>query len=634
LNRLRLTASAIAATSLSSLGLAGVGTSTAHAASIAPNTGYNGRGFDTCTAPTDAQMDDWYAHSPYHAVGVYLGGVSYTGDATHPPLPCAAPPTDPTNHGGYTPAWVQHQSATGWAMWALYSGSQAKGLAGAGVDPTAVGVTEGTDAIAQAQNLGFAPGTIIFADMEGYNQASYTPNVVAYLKSFAATLAAGGYKTGLYGNSTAVGTTSTLGDAAADPALRSVLSAVDIANWSSPPATQSGQDTFHATTNNANLSPTLWSQHQRIHQYFGGHNETYGSTPLNIDSDQVDLAPAVPPGGVARYSGNDRIGTAVYTSQQLWPNAPATRGDYFSGGRPAARAAVLTRSDQYADALGGSALAAHVSGPLLLTGTATLSPATAAELVRTLAPGSTVYVLGGDKAVSPAVFNAVAALGFSPQRLAGNDRYETAVSIASQMAQDMKNDQGQPWVQRVLLATGANYPDALAAGTAAGATPDTILLLTNDRQIPAATAAYLAQTSGAPSGTGPGSATVYPVGGQADAAAASSAVPPINMHLGGLVGADRYQTATLVARQFFSNTGTPHTLGFATGLNFPDALSGGAAMATLGGPLLLTEKDAVPPATAQYLNAVKAIGSVEGGRVFGGPTVVTDRAVSELQAML
>jgi hypothetical protein len=629
LNRLRLTASAIAATSLGSLGLAGLGASAAHAAPVVPGAGYSGRGFDTCTAPSDAQMDDWYAHSPYHAVGVYIGGPTYVG------LSCAKK-TDPdpnfVNHGGYTNQWVQHQTAAGWATWALYSGSQATGLNGPGVNPTTVGVTEGTDAIQSAQHLGFPPGTIIFADMEGYNQASYTPAVVAYLKSFAATLAAGGYKTGVYGNSGPAGTASTLGDAAADPALRDALSAVEVSAWASAPTAAGPQSTFRATTNDANLPPQAWSRHQRIHQYFGDHYETWGSFTLHIDSDQLDLAPAVPPAPLARYSGNDRIGTANFTSQQLWPNAPLA-GSFFAGDRPAAQAAVLTRADQYADALGGSALAAHVSGPLLLTGTTALTQATADELTRTLAPGATVYVLGGEKAVSPAVFNAVAALGFNAVRLSGPDRYSTAVAIADRMAQDMVNDTGQPWIQRVLLATGANYPDALAAGTAAGATPNTVLLLTQDKQMPQATADYLNQISGNPT-TGPNSATVYPVGGQADAAAAASAVPPANLRLGLLKGIDRYETATLVARQVFSTTGTPHTLGFATGLNFPDALSGGAAMATLGGPLLLTAKDAVPPATQQYLNDVKALGSVEGGRVFGGTSVVTDGAVGWLQGLL
>lgn len=34
-----------------------------------------------------------------------------------------------------------------------------------------------------------------------------------------------------------------------------------------------------------NLSNSLWNNHQRIRQYTGGHNETWGGLTLNIDSD-------------------------------------------------------------------------------------------------------------------------------------------------------------------------------------------------------------------------------------------------------------------------------------------------------------------------------------------------------------
>jgi hypothetical protein len=55
-------------------------------------------------------------------------------------------------------------------------------------------------------------------------------------------------------------------------------------------------------------------------------------------------------------------------------------------------------------------------------------------------------------------------------------------------------------------------------------------------------------------------------------------------------GVDRYQTAALVADVFFVLPGSegPVLAGLATGANFPDALSGGAVMAPLGGPMLLT----------------------------------------------
>ena len=91
MKRIRLTASAIAASSLGSLGLVGIGATSAHAATN-PNTAFSGKGFDTCVAPSDGQMDDWYAHSPYRGVGVYIGGSLYAcGSASAP-------------SGGYTAA--------------------------------------------------------------------------------------------------------------------------------------------------------------------------------------------------------------------------------------------------------------------------------------------------------------------------------------------------------------------------------------------------------------------------------------------------------------------------------------------------------------------------------------------------
>ena len=41
------------------------------------------------------------------------------------------------------------------------------------------------------------------------------------------------------------------------------------------------------------LPDTYWSLHQRLHQYKGGHTETWGGVTLNIDTNVVDgpLAP-------------------------------------------------------------------------------------------------------------------------------------------------------------------------------------------------------------------------------------------------------------------------------------------------------------------------------------------------------
>ncbi|WP_194895254.1 cell wall-binding repeat-containing protein [Catenulispora pinisilvae] len=628
MKRIRLTASAIAASSLGSLGLVGIGATSAHAASTTPNTAFSGKGFDTCIAPNSAMMDDWYAHSPYRGVGVYIGGASY-----HPDQDCAStanpkPPTD----GGYTKDWVAHQAATGWGMWAIYAGQQGPTLTAAGADPTALGTTDAADAVQKATNLGFAPGTTIFVDMEPYHEDATAKAVVAYLKSFGNALNGTGFKLGLYGTSgNPASGHSALSDATADPALTAQISAVDISG------TTSDQANFNATTNDPYVPATDWAKHQRVHQYFLDVNRQYGSSPaIQVDEDDVDLSPTshvtLDPSQVhaVRWAGNDRIGTAVAVSQKLWPTTTDNQADFYAPAdkRPLAKSAVLSRSDQFADALGGSALAAHDSGPLLLTETKALNPATANELRRTLAPGSPVYLLGGNQALSPAVATAVQKLGFNPVRVAGPDRFSTSVAIAQQMAGDMKDSGGHPAVQRVLLATAKDFPDALAAGTAAGATPDTVLVLTNGTQMPPATSTFLHQRAGTPAG-----ANVYPVGGAANTAAktlGAATVPAGNLKLDGLVGATRYETAALVAHQFFGATGTPHMYGVATGVQWADALSGGAAMATLDGPLLLTEPTSLAPATRGFLNAEEAGGSIEVGVVLGGTAAISNGVFNSL----
>lgn len=86
-----------------------------------------------------------------------------------------------------------------------------------------------------------------------------------------------------------------------------------------------------------------------------------------------------------------------------------------------------------------------------------------------------MYLLGGTSALSPAVENAVQKLHYTVVRLAGPDRYAT--SIAKRV---------DPNPQVLLIASGDNFPDALAAG--ATGQP---LVLTAGSTMPTATLAYL-----------------------------------------------------------------------------------------------------------------------------------------------
>jgi putative cell wall-binding protein len=257
---------------------------------------------------------------------------------------------------------------------------------------------------------------------------------------------------------------------------------------------------------------------------------------------------------------------------------------------------VLARGDAYPDALVGGPLAAARNAPLLLTEGSTLPAATATELKRVLPAGGTVYVLGGTSAVPATVATQLTSLGYNVSRYSGADRFATAVAVAKAL--------GSPTT--VLLATGTNFPDALAAGPAAAHVHGAILL-TNGSTVPAETAAYLA-----------GAHTTYAIGGPAAAAVPSATA---------IVGNDRYATAAAVATKFFPAS---TVVGVATGAGFPDALAGGAQLALMGAPLLLSSLASLPSSTTNYLNADHGV--LTNVYVYGGTAVLGTNVVAQLAA--
>jgi len=291
------------------------------------------------------------------------------------------------------------------------------------------------------------------------------------------------------------------------------------------------------------------------------------------------------PGVVERLSGVDRDTTAVSVSRYSFPAAGS------------AGAVVLASNATFPDALAGTPLAVASGGPLLLTPPDELDPAVAAEISRVLPPGGTVYLLGGEAALSSAVAAQVAAQRDVVQRLAGVNRFATAVAVASAL--------GDP--SPVLEATGTDFPDALSAGAAAAREGGVVLLTDGRRQAPE-TAAYLVAHP---------SAERYAIGHPA-AVADPGAVE--------VSGTDRYETAVRVAQLLLD---APPALDFASGISFPDALAGGAAVGAADGAILLVPAcGPLPTSVSDYLGAVG--GQVVGARLFGGRRAVGDDVLRQL----
>jgi putative cell wall-binding protein len=281
------------------------------------------------------------------------------------------------------------------------------------------------------------------------------------------------------------------------------------------------------------------------------------------------------------------MATAVAVSQQAFPGAGS------------AASVVLARADTFPDALAGAPLAAKKGGPLLLTATDALDSRTEAEIKRVLGAGKTVYLLGN--ALTNAVANTLGSDGYATVRYGGATRFDTAVVIA---------DQGLGNPNKLFLATGLNYPDALAGGPAAVSVGGAILL-TTDSTLHPSTRAYLnAHTS----------ATRYALGSQA-----SQADPGATAY----AGADRYATALTVAQSFFN---APAAVGLASGASFADALPAGPHLGGLNGPLLLTDGATLTPGFTSYLQSRKQ--SVGPAFVYGGTTRISDNAKNSMSQAL
>jgi len=206
------------------------------------------------------------------------------------------------------------------------------------------------------------------------------------------------------------------------------------------------------------------------------------------------------------------------------------------------------------------------------------------------------------------------ALGAVPEeRIFGPDRYATSAEIAWRAYSG-----GTPVV---VIATGENWPDALAAGPLAGKVGGPILL-TRRTSLPSVVATRIVAL---------GATHAYIVGG-------SGAVDPAvesQLHAAGILpanitrlgGTDRYETAQLIAERIeMHDMDDVDTAYFATGSNFPDALAAGPFGTAYSRPILLVRRDSIPQATQ---DAITGLGLTKS-YVLGGTAVISDAVMAQL----
>ena len=174
-----------------------------------------------------------------------------------------------------------------------------------------------------------------------------------------------------------------------------------------------------------------------------------------------------------RISGGDAYATAVSVAEQIGP----TTGQPGSYGRHG-RTVLVATGENFADALALGPLAYDGQHPVLLTPRAELHVEVAGFLRS--AGADHVIIAGGTAAVNRSVEEAIEDLGISVQRLAGDDRYETATAIAEELV-DSGNASSCFDGSAVGLAHGLRSPDAIVSGPLLGVRCAPLLLTETDR---------------------------------------------------------------------------------------------------------------------------------------------------------
>lgn len=197
-------------------------------------------------------------------------------------------------------------------------------------------------------------------------------------------------------------------------------------------------------------------------------------------------------------------------------------------------------------------------------------------------------------------------------RYAGATRYDTAISVSTSWKS----------ATTAIIASGQNFPDALAAAPLSKAYDAPILLTDNrastEQKIVARMSALgvtRAIVVGGESAIRPGIVTALNAKGIASTR---------------LSGANRYATAAAAAEQLWAKKPFD-TVFIASGQNFPDALSAAPVAAINGWPMLLTDPGNPRGISAETANFIKAK-RIPRVVVLGGTGVIKDTAANSLKS--
>lgn len=173
--------------------------------------------------------------------------------------------------------------------------------------------------------------------------------------------------------------------------------------------------------------------------------------PSAIGENVADELRGIQPNTV-RLAGDDRYATSRAVVDYAFDSAEVV---YVATGR------------NFPDALGSGAAAGYGDGPVVLVDGSTSAVPSATRTLLTQLHPDRIVVAGGPVSVSPELSSSLGSIA-PTTRASGDDRFETSVAVAA-----------DAWdaAPTVLLATGLNFPDALAASAWGGATGSPLLVV-------------------------------------------------------------------------------------------------------------------------------------------------------------
>jgi subtilisin family serine protease len=264
-----------------------------------------------------------------------------------------------------------------------------------------------------------------------------------------------------------------------------------------------------------------------------------------------------------RLSGPTSTDTAIEISKNGWTNLEekelTVNGDYVKG-----TFVIVASGRSFPDSLAASPLASYLDSPILLVKN-DLTESVKKELKR-LNP-SHVLIIGGKSAVSNEMEEGIRGLNVYTQRISGIDRYETAVAI---------NNLIPFTTNKAFVVSGENYPDALSIASYSGSKLYPVLFVQKDK-VPSSVKKYINEKV---------ITKPYVIGGTA--AIGKEITEELQGELR-ISGMDRFETNYKI-HQIFS-TDTEEKLYFATGWNFPDALSISPLASRTDSPVILVNKN-------------------------------------------